>query len=333
LEATPTSAYLVLEEPSGGRKIQLDSADEWKLGRSEKCAISIGDDTISRTHAMIQRTDVGEYCFIDMGSRNGSFVNDRRVSTPVVLRNGDRISLGKTRIVFRNPGGMARGTTPPPTGMITQVFFARCLVSVLVVDIRDYTGLARAMDQSALCQVLGSWFSEADRIMQKHGSAAQKYIGDAVMALWLHRVKQQEPLEIVRSLRALAEFAEATASLGQRFGLPENLRIGAGLNTGPAAIGNPGTRQVMDFTALGDSVNAAFRLESATKDLGTDVALGKDTFDYLRSWSSSTEYFRANEVNLKGYDAPVPTWSISFTGLREFLNTAADESSTTVEWE
>ncbi len=88
--------------------------------------------------------------------------------------------MGKTRIVFRNPGSMARGTTPPPTGLITQVFFARCLVSVLVAHNR---GLARAMDQSALCQVLGSWFSEADRIMQKHGSAAQKYIGDAAMAV------------------------------------------------------------------------------------------------------------------------------------------------------
>ena len=61
--------------------------------------------------------------------------------------------------------------------------------------------------------------------------------------------------------------------------------------------------------------------------------MGKDTFDYLRSWSSSTKYFRADEVNLKGYDAPVPTWSISFMGLREFLNTAADESTSTVEWE
>ena len=280
---------------------------------------------------MIQHTDLGEYCFIDMGSRNGSFVNDRRVSTPVVLRSGDRISLGKTRIIFQDPAGVPQVSAPPQMEGVTQVFFSHCLVSVLVVDIRDYTGLTRSIDQSVLCQVIGSWFGEADRIMHQYGSSAQKYIGDAVMAIWVHRTHGQEQREILRSLCALTEFAEATASLSRRFGLPAELRIGAGLNTGSAAVGNPGTHQVMDFTALGDSVNAAFRLETATKELGTDLALGKNTFGYLLPLPTSEQYFAAAEVQLKGYDTAAQTRSISFARLGEFLKKLAADPNCTLE--
>jgi len=331
LQATPTPAYLVLENPGGHREVPLDATDVWKLGRSDKCEIAIQDDMISRIHAMIQRTDLGEYCFIDMGSRNGSFVNDRRVSTPVVLRSGDRISLGKTLMIFRDPGGVPRGSTPAQMGAVTKVFFDRCLVSVLVVDIRDYTGLAKAIDQPVLCQVVGSWFGEADRIMHKYGSSAQKYIGDAVMALWVHRAKGQEQLEILQVLRALTEFVEATAGLREHFRLPSELRVGAGLNTGSAAVGNPGTHQVMDFTALGDSVNVAFRMETATKELGADVVLGKNTFDYLRPLPASTRDFDTAEVKLKGYDVAVQTWSTSFVRLGEFLTKLDDDPNRAVE--
>jgi adenylate cyclase len=279
---------------------------------------------------MIQRSGA-EYCFIDMGSRNGSFVNDRRVSTPVVLRNGDRITLGKTSMVFRDPSGVPRGSTPAQLEAATQVFFTQCLVSILVVDIRDYTALAKAIDQSVLCQVVGSWFGEANRIMHKYGSSAQKYIGDAVMALWVHGIKGQEQQEILQVLHALSEFAEITAGLRERFGLASELRIGAGLNTGSAAVGNPGTHQVMDFTAVGVTVNAAFRLETATKELASDVVLGKNTFEYLRPLPASTQAFVAAQVKLKGYDAPADTRSTSFARLGEFLRKIDEGQSRAIE--
>ena len=319
----------MLDDSRGTREVSLDSGSVWKLGRSDKCAIVISDTAISRTHAMIQLTEAEEFYLIDMGSRNGSFVNDRRVSTPVVLHDGDRIALGQTHLVFHNPSQLPRGATPAPNTGATRVLFAQCLVSVLVVDIRNYTGLSNAIDQSLLCQVVGSWFGEADRIMEKHGCAGQKFIGDAVMAMWLHRSTSQPAEEIVRILRAVSEFARTTVSLQQRFELPRELRIGVGLNTGYAAVGNPGTHQTMDFTAIGDSVNAAFRLEAATKDLGTDLVLGKDTFDRLRLMSISDQYFRAHEVALKGYDGTAETWSTSFERLAEFLEAldkAADSS-------
>jgi adenylate cyclase len=291
------------------------------LGRSELCAIVINDQAISRTHAMIQCTDSDEYYLVDMGSRNGTFVNGRRVSTPVLLRNEDVVSLGQTTILFQNSKEVARGVTPVPGAIspVTKVLFTKCLITALVVDIRSYTALSQSLDQEVLCQVIGSWFNEADTILRKCGCSGQKYIGDAVMAIWLHRARGQEGAEILRILRALSEFAKSTASLSQRFELPKEVRIGAGLNTGTAAVGNPGTEQVMDFTALGDTVNAAFRLESASKELKVDVVLGQNTFNYIQAVPDCTTYFQGGEAHLKGYERPSKTWSTSFARLSDFL--------------
>ncbi len=320
-ESPPSDVRLVIRDCSEGRLFPLVSAKLWKMGRSEQCSIVINDTTISRTHAMIQCTDADEYYLVDMGSRNGTFVNERRVSIPVLLRNGDRISLGQTVILFQNPNQVPRGATPVSSGHIdvTKVLFTRSLITVLVVDIRSYTVLSQSIDQGVLCQMIGTWFNEADSIMRKYGCAAQKYIGDAVMAMWLHRSQGQEGAEIIKILRALSEFAKFTTTLRERFELPNEVRIGAGLNTGTAAVGNPGSAQVMDFTALGDTVNAAFRLETASKELKADVVLGQPTFDYIKTLPASATRFQGAEVQLKGYANPSKTWSTSFVGLGGFL--------------
>src|SRR5437899_12113798 len=113
-----TDVHLVIRDCGEGRLFPLASAKLWKMGRSEQCSIVINDTTISRTHAMIQCTDADEYYLVDMGSRNGTFVNERRVSIPVLLRNGDRISLGQTVILFQNPNQVPRGATPVSYGHI-----------------------------------------------------------------------------------------------------------------------------------------------------------------------------------------------------------------------
>ncbi len=222
-------------------------------------------------------------------------------------------------MVFHSPQEATATALPQVDNRATVCHFMQCLVSVLVIDIRGFTVLSQQVEDAELCQLTGTWFGEADRIMRGHGSAAQKYIGDAVMAVWLHRAKGQEHLEILEILRALSEFAEISASLGVRFNLPNSLRIGAGLNTGMATIGNTGTHRVSDYTATGECVNAAFRLETATKGLQADLCLGKTTSDYLRFWPRAAAYLKQEEVRLKGYDAPVQTCPATFDHLKSFL--------------
>src|SRR5258708_8144353 len=84
-ESPPSDVRLVIRDCSEGRLFPLVSAKLWKMGRSEQCSIVINDTTISRTHAMIQCTDADEYYLVDMGSRNGTSVNERPSTFPLLL--------------------------------------------------------------------------------------------------------------------------------------------------------------------------------------------------------------------------------------------------------
>jgi adenylate cyclase len=81
-----------------------------------------------------------------------------------------------------------------------------------------------------------------------------------------------------------------------------------------------------DFTAMGESVNAAFRLETATKDLQTDVVLGQTTYQYLQLLPKAPKCFQSAQVKLKGYDDPAEIWHTSFVQLRSFLDRMENES-------
>src|ERR1700733_15231733 len=94
---------LVLDANGQQSSCLLDDAWTWKIGRSEGNAIVLRDDAASRRHAIIQRADMGELYLLDLGSRNGTFVNGQRVNTPIVLKDKDEITIGDYRLIFRHP--------------------------------------------------------------------------------------------------------------------------------------------------------------------------------------------------------------------------------------
>lgn len=202
----------------------------------------------------------------------------------------------------------------------TEAYFLRQFLTVLVVDIRDFTHLTQRTEQSVLSEAIGTWFRHAGEIMKRHGTWALKYIGDAVMSTWLHNEPSAASQDLLRILQALIEFAEATSALEPDFQLPAPIRIGAGINTGFASVGNTGTRTFTDYTALGDAVNAAFRIESVTRDIGVDVVIGAPTFEALHSTPARERYFQPHEVRLKGYDTPVKVWAASLEAIKAFLD-------------
>ena len=270
---------------------------------------------VSRLHALIQKMENGEYCLIDLGSRNGSFVNGRRVGVPVTLRDGDQLGFGDQKLVFKGIPGPAPAGKPDsdPRNSPTDVLVSPASTTILVVDIRNFTPLAREVDESMLSQTIGTWFLRVGSIAQKRGSWAQKYIGDAVMSVWVHEERGTLRRDLLEVLRAAEEMARTTRELYYLFPLPRELRIGAGVNTGDAIIGHS------DFTALGDTVNAAFRLESATKEIGMDVALGEPAFAGLSPNAAEHECFAPREVELKGYERPAWAWATTFEKLGGFL--------------
>jgi adenylate cyclase len=267
--------------------------------------------------------ETGEFYLIDLGSRNGSFVNGRRVSIPVTLHNGDRLTFGQTELEFYCPTiQQSEPTTGPDSKEFTATatLHVRRLISVLVVDIRDFTILTRQIDEKILSEVIGTWFRHAGDIIREYGSWVDKYIGDAVMAIWIHGTQGVQEDEMFRVFRALSALQKMTTDLYNHYPLPFPLRIGAGINTGYAMVGNTGSGDRPDYTALGDTVNAAFRLESATKQIGLGVAVGETTYQYLCNLEMiSDDLFKQYTVHLKGYDTTTVTYACSFTDLDNFL--------------
>jgi len=322
--STQPFPHLILRTDAGSRYLSLVGGSCWTFGRGDDNNFVLPDRWISRNHAMLQQVETGEFYLIDMGSRNGSFVNGRRVSIPVTLQNSDRLTFGQTELEFFAPD--LDLLTDPSTGTIdsqeftaTATLHMRRLISVLVVDIRNFTGMTRQIDENILSEVIGTWFRCAGDIIREYGSWVDKYIGDAVMAVWIHGAQEVTAEEMIRIARALSALQKMTSQLHERYPLPFPVRIGAGLNTGYAMVGNTGTGDRPDYTALGDTVNAAFRLESSTKQIGVDIAVGETTYAYLTQAGLSASQFKRHMVILKGLDLPTTTYAGAFSDLDEFL--------------
>lgn len=315
--------HLILRTESGNRYLSLAGSNCWTIGRGDDNNFVLPDRWISRNHAMLQRMEMGEFYLIDLGSRNGSFVNGRRVSVPVTLHNGDRLTFGQTELEFYSPA--VEHLTDPSISIDSQEFTAtatlhvRRLISVLVVDIRDFTVMTRQIDEKVLSEVIGTWFRCAGDIIREYGSWVDKYIGDAIMAVWIHGAQGVSHEEMLNIAQAISKLHEMTSGLHEKYPLPFPLRVGAGLNTGYAMVGNTGTGDRPDYTALGDTVNAAFRLETTTKQIGMDVALGETTYKYLAEAGGSSKVFKQYTVTMKGYDTPMLTYAGSFVDLNNFL--------------
>ncbi|MDS3862019.1 adenylate/guanylate cyclase domain-containing protein [Thermosynechococcaceae cyanobacterium BACA0444] len=332
--APPKSPYLLLRTEDGNCYFTLTDSSCWTIGRGDDNSIPLPDRWMSRNHAMIQAMAPNEFYLIDLGSRNGTFLNSRRVNVPVSLRHGDHITFGQTELEFfaqapvsqphEDSATLGLNLDHPPEkheGSATVLLHVRRLLSVLVVDIRGFTVLARQLDEALLSEVMGTWFHQAGNIIRQYGSWVDKYIGDAVMAVWIHSSTEVSVQDMQRVLLALHDLHQMTSRLHLDYGLDKPIRVGAGLNTGYAMVGNTGSGDRPDYTALGDTVNAAFRLESATKELAVDVALGATTYGYLagRDGDPKAISFRLQLANLKGYEAPVPIYTGTFGDLQQFL--------------
>ncbi len=319
--------YLVASSPESTLELALDAGTAWTIGRSADNALVCNDKSMSRRHGMIQQMQPGKYYFIDLGSSNGSSLNGRRITIPIELRDQDCIVCGATRLTFHDHSKGAGASQANESDGATMVLYARRTITVLVVDIRDFTPLTRQLNDAVLAQTIGTWFRHAGMILRRYGASGDKYIGDAVMAVWTHATETPTSAEICDILKALSEIEAFTRTLHQQFPLPAALRVGAGVNTGISIMSNTGPQENPDFSPLGDAVNAGFRLETATKKAGFDVALGRATAEALNRSGTFAAHFQKKSVELKGYDEAVEAWFTTFDTLKDYLAAVALDRS------
>lgn len=276
------------------------------IGRTPENTVCLGfSPTVSRQHAVIRCHNGYEYQLMDLGSRNGTYLNDQRVVMPVTLRTGARIRIANNDLVFEQAtefGHGGDGATVTLAG--TSDPTVRDLIhhaAILVCDIRGFTTHSETLPAGTLAQVLGQWFREAGNVVQKERGIIDKFIGDAILAYW-----QEDPGPPRECERAFAA-ARRLLELAAHTRWPESakpFRVGIALHYGRVAFGNVGFLAERDATIVGNAVNTTFRLETVMKELDQRLLLSEDAHATLGP-EARRQFTDLGEQTLRGKNETV----------------------------
>lgn len=144
-------------------------------------------------------------------------------------------------------------------------------LSILFSDIRGFTAISEKLSPEQLVQLLNEYLGAMTDLIMDSGGVVDKYIGDAIMAFWGAPIKQPNHPELIcqTALEMTTVLNKERARWQRKFGV--ELRVGIGIHTGEAVIGNMGSSKRFDYTIMGDNVNLASRLEGITKQYGAQI--------------------------------------------------------------
>jgi class 3 adenylate cyclase len=169
--------------------------------------------------------------------------------------------------------------------------------SVLFSDIRNFTTRSEKLSPAEVVEMLNEYFEEMVEAIFEHDGTLDKFIGDAVLAVFGSPVPSEQNarnavLAAQRMLDKLAALNRRRAARGQ-----EPIEIGIGIHTGKVMGGNIGSRKRMEYTVIGDTVNVASRLESISKNYPESIIISDDTYAMVKD---VVDVAGAEEVQLKG---------------------------------
>ncbi len=184
-------------------------------------------------------------------------------------------------------------------------------VTVLFSDIRNFTTISEKLNPHEVVEMLNAYFSRICEPIMEQGGTVDKFVGDAVMAVFGSPMPHQDHAQrALRAALAMSEIASEFRSwMSQRFGsidLPE-FDVGIGLHTGEAVIGSIGSPKRMEFTAIGDTVNTASRLEGLTKELGWTIVASSDT---INAGSSTILTGKREKISVKGREGHIEVFEV-----------------------
>jgi len=169
-------------------------------------------------------------------------------------------------------------------------------VSVLASDITNFSKISNRMDAEDLLGVLNQYYEEVIGAVHATDGTVLKLIGDAIFAIW--NAPQEQPDHQDRAARTAILLQSKLVRLNQRLDIPP-LATRLGLHAGEACVGNMGSSTHYDYTAVGQTVNLAFRLESFNKQLGTDILASRD---FLKGISQQPTARMIGHFRFKGFD-------------------------------
>ncbi|HJU12278.1 MAG TPA: adenylate/guanylate cyclase domain-containing protein [Candidatus Binataceae bacterium] len=195
-------------------------------------------------------------------------------------------------------------------GELSALKGERRRITVLFADIRGFTAISEGMRPEEVVQMLSEFFDRMVEVLMRHQGTIDKFLGDGMMVIFGAPV--DDPYQEEHAVRAAVEMQDELLALCKEWEAKGRraIKMGIGINSGAAIVGNIGSETHMEYTAVGDTVNLASRLESSTKELGLDIIVSEQTYSAVRplfQWKS------AGEITIRGRTDTVRAFSVEGT--------------------
>ncbi len=185
-------------------------------------------------------------------------------------------------------------------------------MTILFCDVRGFTTISEQFDAEGLTVVINKLLTPLTNVILESEGTVDKYMGDCIMAFWNAPLDVPDhphnacraALGMMKAMGPLNDRLEAEAVEEGRTHIP--LKVGIGLNTGEAVVGNMGTAQRMDYSVLGDTVNTAARLEGQSKTYGVDIVIGPMTAERV----SDMAVIELDLIQVKGKTVGVTIYAL-----------------------
>lgn len=244
-------------ETSDGSRIAVK--DGFAIGRGADNDLPLPDERASRRHALFQDRGKEGFWIMDLGSRNGTYRNDRRVQQPSRLHDGDRIRVGLTEFIFSQPG-MPKSSTTVCSTQVTIVEVRREDCWLLIGDLIGSTELVQKADPGQVSRLTAEWLRHCQGLIESSGGIINKFLGDGFLAFW--KAAQVPPEKIAGCVEGLNALQQAG-----------NPRFRLVLHRGQVQMG--GGASLGEDQLSGPEVNFAFRMEKLAGSLGEGLLISQ----------------------------------------------------------
>ncbi len=257
--------------------------------------LELEDKSVSRQHARLNYQN-DHFILIPEAPANPTFVNGEWITGPRELNDNDQIIIGTNTLCFR-----MQAKRPKPQTLLPKY------VTILFSDLRGYTSLAESNPLKELIMQLNEYLGAMAQLIAAQGGTVVTYQGDAIMALFGAPTRHAD--DPMRAVAAGLEMQKGLSRLNERWareGRPA-FQAGIGISTGMAMVGDVGFAERREYTALGDTVNLAARLEQMTKEHKVQIIMSEATYAEVHN---DIEYRSLGPVQVKGKAQPVQIYEV-----------------------